>query len=111
MSIVGVGVGGGGARSPSIATIAVPMAKNSMVRWPQPWECSSSWTPTIPFGVERLGLGLHALHRELARVVESLGVGRKLEGRDASGRAPDDSATDVIDAVAHHQADRPVAGA
>ena len=62
-------------------------------------------------GLERLGLGLHALHRELARVVERLREVRHLGvSADALEPAAEALVRDVVDAGAHHEAERAVAG-
>src|SRR3954468_10715866 len=54
-------------------------------------------------GLERLGLGLHALHRQLTRVVERLGVVRHLDvAADPPEPAAEALVGDVVHAVAHH---------
>src|SRR5256885_17195310 len=58
-------------------------------------------------GAERLGLDLHALHRELARVVERL---RDVDELGIRGRLALRTLADVVDAVAHHEPERAIAG-
>ncbi len=62
-----------------VGTIAVPTAKNSITCEPQPWLRSLQLDADDALGLDRLGLGLHALHRQLARVVERLGEVRQLD--------------------------------
>src|SRR5438552_1981919 len=58
-----------------------------------------------------LGLGLHASHRELARVVDRLRVVRHLDvAADSRDPARGVLVRDVIDAVSQHEPDRSVAG-
>ena len=65
-----------------------------------------------PLRLERLGLGLHALHRQLARVVERLGEVRQLDVlARLLHRLEHAAVRDVVDAGAHDHADRAVAGA
>ena len=58
-----------------------------------------------------LGLFLHALHRELARVIEGLGVLLELDVLTGLTHRLDHAAMrDVVDAVPHDQAHRSLAG-
>ncbi len=64
-----------------------------------------------PLGLERLGLGLHALHRQLAGVVERLREVRHLGvAADPPHPAAEALVGDVVDARPHHEPERPVAG-
>ncbi len=65
-----------------------------------------------PAGLKRLSLGLHATHGELTGVVQRLREVRHLHvATDLPHRLHHALAGDVVDAVAHHQADGAVAGA
>ena len=62
-------------------------------------------------GLDGLGLGLHPLHRQLARVVERLGEVLHLDVlADLREPAAQALVGDVVDAAPHAHADRPVAG-
>ncbi len=105
-----MGTGSGSRLSPSRGTIAVPTAKNSITCEPQPCERSCSCTPTIPSALELLRFLLHPLHRELASVVERLGEVRHLDVlAHLTHRGHHPLVGDVVDARAHHEADRPMA--
>ena len=63
------------------------------------------------FGLELFGFVLHPFHRELAGVVERLGEVRHLDVlSDLAHRGEHPLVGDVVDAGAHHQPDRTVAG-
>ena len=62
-------------------------------------------------GGDLLRLGLHALHRELARVVERLREVRELDVTSGLGQRLEHAPMgDVVDAAAHHHANRAVSG-
>src|ERR1700733_12993401 len=62
-------------------------------------------------GLELIGFALHPLHGEFACLVERLGVVGHLDvAAHLLERRQHPLARDVVDAVAHDQADRPVAG-
>ena len=90
---------------------AVPIAKNSVVCPPQRCAVRQQLHPDDALGVQRLGLGLHPAHRQLAGVVERLGELRQLDVLpDVAHRLPEPLVGDVVDAGAHHHAERRVAG-
>ena len=91
----------------SLGITAVPTAKNSIVWLPQPWLFSWSLTSTMPEHAvaDLLGLLLHALHRQLARVVERLGVLLELDVLTGLlERLHHPAVGDVVDAATHHHA-------
>jgi hypothetical protein len=63
------GVGGSIVLPELVGTIAVPIAKNSITWLPQPWLLLMQVDADDARRLELLRLGLHPLHRELARLV------------------------------------------
>ena len=65
----------------------------------------------MPSAFSCIGLGLHAVHRQLPRVVERLGVVLHLDVlADGAERLAEALVGDVVDTGAHHQAERAIAG-
>ena len=91
---------------------AVPIAKNSVVWPPQRCGVRQQLHADDALGVQRLGLGLHPAHRELAGVVERLGELRRSRrsARCCCIACQKPLVGDVVDAGAHHHAQRRVAG-
>src|SRR6266576_3177634 len=82
----------GGVRAPGVAVLA-------------------ELDPDDPLRVQRLGLGLHAAHRQLPGVVEGLGELLDLHvAADVAEHAAQLLVGDVVDARAHHHAQRSVTG-
>jgi hypothetical protein len=92
--------------------MAVPMAKKLDRVASPPVTLLMEFHADNPLGLELLGLSLHPLHRELTRVIQSLGEVRQLNiAPSLSEGAQRASATDVVDAAAHDHPDRTVPGA
>ena len=88
---------------PSRGMIAVPIAKNSIMWLPQPWLFSCRSHADDALGADLLRLGLHPLHRQLARVVERLGEVRQLDvAARLRHRLQHAAVGHVVDAAAHH---------
>src|SRR5713226_5576220 len=64
-----------------------------------------------PFGLHLSGFGLHSFHGKLTRIVEGLG---EIHHLDVLSRVLEEATKclmcDMVDAIAHHQSKRPVAG-
>ena len=92
--------------SPPAWRTAVPTAMNSATFCPHAWRFTSMRTPMIAVGPELVGLLLHAGHRELARVVERLRHLDELAAGLVLAEVLRRARVDVVDAAAHHEAER-----
>ncbi len=106
-----VSVGGGISCVSLVGMTAVPTEKYSMTCAAPAVVALGELDADDALGLERLALGLHALHGQLARVVERLGEVLHLGvAPDALQPRAQALVGDVVDAGAHDHPDRPVAG-